>query len=40
MERSERVETVKETVRREEVEIRQPGRKRGSPQLRAVTTGD
>jgi stress response protein YsnF len=38
MERSQRVETVKEIVRRDEVEVQQPGRKRGSPQLRAVAT--
>lgn len=35
VERTQRVETVKETVRRDEVEVRQPGRKRDSPQLRA-----
>ena len=37
-ERAERIETVRETVRRDEVEIQQPGRKRGSAQqeLRSV----
>jgi uncharacterized protein (TIGR02271 family) len=35
-ERTQRVETVRETVRRDEVEIEQAGRKRGN-QLRAVT---
>jgi stress response protein YsnF len=40
MERSQRVETVRESVRRDEVEVRQPGRKRGTPQLRAVATED
>ncbi|MCI0755627.1 DUF2382 domain-containing protein [Teichococcus vastitatis] len=37
-ERSQRVETVRETVRRDEVEIEQAGRKRGNRQLRGVTT--
>ncbi|WP_301590064.1 DUF2382 domain-containing protein [Sabulicella glaciei] len=36
MERTQRVERVNATVRRDEVEIRQPGRKRGSQQLRTV----
>jgi stress response protein YsnF len=40
MERSQRVETVRESVRRDEVEIRQPGRKRGSQKLREVATED
>jgi uncharacterized protein (TIGR02271 family) len=35
MERTQRVETVRETVRRDDVEIEQAGRKRGN-QLRAV----
>ena len=35
-ERTQRVETVHETVRRDEVEIQQPGRKRGAPQLRSA----
>jgi uncharacterized protein (TIGR02271 family) len=39
-ERMQRVETVRETLRRDEVEIEQPGRKRaaGQPQLRPATT--
>jgi len=36
-ERTQRVETVQETVRRDEVEIQQPGRKRGGQQLRSAT---
>ncbi len=36
-ERTQHVETVRETVRRDEVEIQQPGRKREKQQLRAVT---
>jgi stress response protein YsnF len=36
-ERTQQVETVQETVRRDEVEIQQPGRKRGGQQLRSVT---
>ena len=39
MERTQRVETVKETLRRDEVEVQQPGRKRGSPQPRPVAAG-
>ena len=35
-ERSQHVETVRETVRRDEVEIQQPGRKRGGQQPRSV----
>jgi len=35
-ERAQRVETVRETVRRDEVEIQQPGRKRGAQQRRAA----
>ena len=35
-ERSQRVETVRGTVRRDEVEIEQPGRNRGAQRLRAV----
>ena len=38
LERTERVETVQETVRRDEVEIQQPGRRRDNRQLRAVPT--
>ena len=37
-ERSQHVETVRETVRRDEVEIQQPGRKRSGLQLRSATT--
>ena len=37
-ERTQHVETVRDTVRRDEVEIQQPGRKRGGQQLRSVTT--
>ncbi len=37
-ERTHRVETVKETVRRDEVEIEQAGRKRGNRRLRAAAT--
>jgi stress response protein YsnF len=37
MERTQQVETVRETIRRDEVEIQQPGRKRGGQQLRSVT---
>ncbi len=37
-ERSQRIETVKETVRRDEVEIQQPSRKRGSQNFLLVTT--
>jgi len=36
-ERTQQVETVRETVRRDEVEIQQPGRKRGAQQLRSAT---
>lgn len=36
-ERTQHVETVRETVRRDEVEIQQPGRKRDRQQLHAVT---
>jgi stress response protein YsnF len=36
-ERTQHVETVRDTVRRDEVEIQQPGRKRGGQQLRSVT---
>jgi stress response protein YsnF len=36
-ERTQKVETVQETVRRDEVEIQQPSRKRGGQQLRSVT---
>jgi len=36
-ERTQRVETVQETVRRDEVEIQQPSRKRGGQQLRSAT---
>jgi stress response protein YsnF len=36
-ERTQKVETVQETVRRDEVEIQQPSRKRGDQQLRSVT---
>jgi hypothetical protein len=39
MERTQRVETVKETLRRDEVEVQQPGRKRGSAQPRPVAAG-
>ena len=35
-ERTQHVETVQETVRRDEVEIQQPSRKRGGQQLRSV----
>jgi uncharacterized protein (TIGR02271 family) len=38
-ERAQRVETVHETVRRDEVEIQQPGRKRGAQQRRAAVAG-
>jgi stress response protein YsnF len=34
-ERTQHVETVRETVRRDEVEIQQPGRKRGGQPLRS-----
>ena len=37
-ERAQRIETVKETVRRDEVEIQQPGRKRGRQNSLLVTT--
>ena len=37
-ERAQRIETVKETVRRDEVEIQQPSRKRGSRNFLLVTT--
>jgi hypothetical protein len=37
-ERAQRIETVKETVRRDEVEIQQPSRKRGSQNSLLVTT--
>jgi len=37
-ERAQRIETVKETVRRDEVEIQQPSRKRGSQNFLLVTT--
>ncbi len=37
-ERSQRIETVKETVRRDEVEIQQPSRKRGSQNFLLGTT--
>lgn len=36
-ERTQRVETVRETLRRDEVEIQQPGRRRGGQQARPVT---
>src|SRR5689334_9505160 len=36
-ERAQRVETVRETVRRDEVDIRQPGKGRSGQQLRAVS---
>jgi iron-sulfur cluster repair protein YtfE (RIC family) len=36
-ERTQRVETVRETVRRDEVDIRQPGKARSGQQLRHVT---
>ncbi len=36
-ERTQRVETVRETVRRDEVDIRQPGKARSDQQLRHVT---
>jgi len=36
-ERTQQVETVQETVRRDEVEVQQPSRKRGGQQLRTVT---
>jgi stress response protein YsnF len=36
-ERTQQVETVQETVRRDEVEIQQPSRKRRGQQLRTVT---
>jgi hemerythrin-like domain-containing protein len=36
-ERAERVETVRETVRRDEVDIRQPGRGQGAQRLRSAT---
>lgn len=36
-ERTQRVETVRETVRRDEVEIEQAGQKQGNRQLRSVT---
>jgi uncharacterized protein (TIGR02271 family) len=39
-ERAQRVETVRETVRRDEVEIQQPGRKRGAQQRRAAATAE
>ena len=39
IERTERVETVTETVRRDEVEIVQAGRKQGNRQPRLVTAG-
>lgn len=35
-ERTERVETVRETLRRDEVEIQQPGRQRGGQRLRSA----
>jgi uncharacterized protein (TIGR02271 family) len=35
-ERTEHTETVRETVRRDEVEIQQPGKRRNAQQLRAV----
>ena len=34
-ERAQRIETVKETVRRDEVEIQQPSRKSGTPSTKA-----
>lgn len=37
-ERSQRVETVTETVRRDEVEIERPGRKQGNRQVRSLAT--
>jgi hypothetical protein len=37
-ERSQHVETVRDTVRRDEVEIQQPGRKRSGQRLRSATT--
>jgi stress response protein YsnF len=36
-ERTQHVETVRDTVRRDEVEIQQPGRRRAGQQLRSVT---
>jgi len=36
-ERTQQVETVRETVRRDEVEIQQPGKGRSGPQLRTVS---
>jgi uncharacterized protein (TIGR02271 family) len=38
LERTQRVETVQETVRRDEVEIQQPGRRRDNRQPRAAAT--
>ena len=37
-ERAQRIETVKETVRRDEVEIQQPGRKRDTQNYLLVST--
>jgi stress response protein YsnF len=37
-ERTQHIETVRDTVRRDEVEIQQPGRKRSGQQLRSATT--
>ncbi len=39
-ERAQRVETERETVRRDEAEIQQPGRKRGAQQRRAAATAE
>ena len=38
-ERAQRIETVRATVRRDEVEIRQPGEGRSGQQLRPVAAG-
>jgi stress response protein YsnF len=38
LERTERVETVQETVRRDEVQIQQPGRRRDNRSPSAVST--
>jgi stress response protein YsnF len=35
-ERTQQIETVRETLRRDEVDIQQPGKKKGGSQLRAV----
>ncbi len=39
-ERAQRIETVRETVRRDEAEIQQPGRKRGGQQRRAAAIAE